>query len=107
MAVLKDRTRLTGLLAPAAGARLRPRRLFQQKKKYNQAVYWLELAGNTKDNSNNPEYEKYLVYLDLGVCYYYLKEYQKAYDTNEKAGKIIPNDKTYLGNKQIYEKYLK
>ncbi len=80
---------------------------FRRQKKYNQAVYWLELAENTKDNSNNPEYEKYLVYLDLGVCYYYLKEYQKAYDTNEKAGKIIPNDKTYLGNKQIYEKYLK
>ena len=36
----------------------------------------------------------------------YLKEYQKAYDTNEQAGKIIPQDKSYLKNKTIYEKYL-
>ena len=80
--------------------------LYRSQKKYSQAAYWLHLASNTKDNSNNPEYEKYLVYLDLGVCYYYLKEYQKAYDTNEQAGKIIPQDKSYLKNKTIYEKYL-
>lgn len=80
---------------------------FQRQKQYNIAIYWLELALNTKDESNNPKYEKYLCYIDLGVCYYYLKNYQQAYDNNEQAGQLIPNDKTYINNKKIYQQFLK
>lgn len=80
---------------------------FRRQKKYKLAVYWLELALNTKDSSNNQNYEKYLCYIDLGICYYYLKDYQKAYDNNEKAGKISPNNKTYLNNKKLYQQFIK
>ena len=79
---------------------------FRRQKNYQLAVYYLELALNIEDDSNNPEYEKYLCYLNLGFCYYYLKEYQKAYDANEEAGKINKNDNTYLKNKNIYQKFI-
>ena len=34
------------------------------------------------------------------------KDYKKAFETNEKAGKVNPHNNTYLKNKEIYEKYL-
>lgn len=80
---------------------------FRRQKQYKMGVYWLNLAVNSSEVSDNQQYEKYLSYISLGICYYYLKDYEKAYNTNEKAGKISPNSQTYINNKKIYQQFLK
>ena len=75
--------------------------VFLRKKLYSVAIYWFELALESADELNI-EYQKFISYISIGVCYYWLGDFKKANEFNEKAGKIRPNDSTYLNNKKYY-----
>ena len=77
-----------------------------RQKRYDEAIFWLEIAANIDDNSYTQKHDIFITYIKLGYCYYMKKDYKKAYETNEKAGKVNPHNNTYLKNKEIYEKYL-
>ena len=74
--------------------------------KYKEAVFWLELATTIDDNSFTKEHNRFVAYLKLGYSYFKIKEYQKAFDANEVAGRINPTNGSFLNNKEIYQKYL-
>lgn len=76
--------------------------IFIRKKLFKVAVYWFELALKATDEINM-EYQKFITYISMGVCYYWLGDFKKAYKYNEIAGKIRPNDVTYLENKRILQ----
>lgn len=74
---------------------------------FNIAIYWYELATTlTPDTTTGGFYNldsyDFIPYLQLCVCYDKLKEYEKAYEYNEKAGKIKPTDVAYLYNKNYF-----
>ena len=77
--------------------------VFIRKKYYKEAIYWLELATKSEEYEPNVDYKDFIPYIGLGVCYFWLNDKEKARIYNELAGKIKPNDKTYLDNKKIYE----
>lgn len=76
--------------------------VFLRSKKYELAVYWFKLAIDCKEEEVNKDYEKFLPYISLGVCYYWLNDIEKANEYNEKAGQEKPDDLTYIANKKIY-----
>ena len=78
--------------------------IFLEKKDYEVAKYWFEQAIQNKknveqDGDSNIDYNEFIPYIDLCVCYFWLGDLEKSYECNEKAGKIKPNDTTYLFNK--------
>ena len=75
--------------------------VFLRKKLYSVTIYWFELALESADELNI-EYQKFISYISIGVCYYWLGDLKKANEYNERAGKIRPNDSTYLNNKKYY-----
>lgn len=77
-----------------------------RQRRYNEAIFWLEAATNIEDNSYTKDHDIFITYIKLAYCYYIKKEYKKAYEINEIAGKINPRNITYLKNKQIYENSL-
>lgn len=83
---------------------------FISKKDFNTAIYWLNLALNMDyDISSGGFYSKdyydFFPLIELCVCYYNLGDTKLAMEYNEKAGKIKPNDSSYLNNKAFFEKY--
>lgn len=48
-------------------------------------------------------YYTWYPHLQLCVCYYNLKEYEKSYYHNEQARKYRPEDKRMQDNKKILE----
>lgn len=80
--------------------------IFLRREEYEIAVYWFLQALNSKDEEVNMDYERFIPYISLGVCYFWLRDFKKAYEFNKKAGEIKPNDATYLSNKEIYHKNL-
>lgn len=84
--------------------------IFLEEKNYTIAKFWYELAIQNSNGINpqlagdsNVDYNGYYPYINLCVCYFYLGDKNKAFDYNEKAGKLKPNDETYLFNKKIFE----
>lgn len=77
--------------------------IFIRKRYYKEAIYWFELALESKETETNIDYKGFIPYISLGVCYFWLNDKSKAEYYNELAGKIKPKDKTYLENKRIYE----
>ena len=77
--------------------------VFLNNKDYRTAIFWYELAvnENTDYRNANVDYNEFIPYISLCVCYYWIGNKEKAYEYNEKAGKIKPNDETYLFNKKI------
>lgn len=80
--------------------------IFLRRKQYEVAIYWFLLALDSKETEPNVDYQKFIPYISLGVCYFWLGDIKKAYENNEKAGEIKPKDETYLRNKKIYIKYV-
>lgn len=76
--------------------------VFLRKKQFLVAIYWFTLAVNSLEKEVNVDYEKFIPYISMGVCYYWLGDKKKAFEYNERAGIIKPNDETYLRNKEIY-----
>lgn len=79
---------------------------FMDRKEYDTARFWFESAIRNKkdvkeDGDANVDYNEYVPYIDLCVCYYWLGDLEKARECNEKAGRIKPDSETYLYNKKI------
>lgn len=79
--------------------------VFLEKKEYETAKFWFEVALQNNEKlkeSINVDYNEFIPYLSLCVCYYWLGDMKKSNDYNEKAGKIKPKDETYLENKKYF-----
>ena len=80
--------------------------MFLRKQKYELAIYWYSLAIESKETEINKEYEKFIPYISIGVCYYWLGKIDKAIEYNEMAGNINRKDETYIKNKEIYNNFI-
>ncbi len=82
---------------------------FLEQGKYQQAVFWYELAltRNRNDNSGafiSPDCYDYLPYIQLCLCHYHMGDLALAAAYNEKAGQIKPQAQAYIYNKTFFEK---
>lgn len=82
-------------------------KIFFNKKDYTNAIFWYETASCQNQNiiSNafiEPDTFNYIPYMQLCVIYYRMGDFVKANMYNEMAGKVKPNDKSYLYNKNIF-----
>lgn len=79
-----------------------------KNEKYNEAIFWYELASKMEYSIQNGGFSSidcygYIPYMQLCVCFDKLGKYQMASDYNDKAGEIKPDDKNYLANKRYFE----
>ncbi len=84
---------------------------FVERGLYHNAIYWYMLATKCERDVHGGGFflldcAEYLPYIQICVCYDRLGDIQKAIEYNEKAGAIKPNDKSYLYNKQYFERLL-
>ncbi len=79
--------------------------IFLDRKQYKTAIFWYEMAKKVGVDfiGENMDYNEFTPNLCIGVCYYWLNDIKKAKEYNNLAGKIKPNDETYIQNKTIYE----
>lgn len=82
--------------------------IFLDKKEYNTAVYWFEQALKNnrtveEDGDANVDYNEFIPYINLCVCYFWIGDIEKSKEFNELAGKIKPNDRTYIFNKEALQ----
>ncbi len=81
---------------------------FLYQNQCNIAIFWYETALTREINAESgafvlPDNYGYTPAIQLCVCYDKLGDHRRAYDYNEKAGKIKPNDPSYLHNKKYFE----
>lgn len=81
---------------------------FLSLNQYKTSIFWYNLATTIVPNTENGGFclldsYDFLPYIQLCVCYDKLKEYKIANKYNEKAGKIKPNDKSYILNKEYFK----
>lgn len=77
--------------------------IFMLKEQYFQAIFWYELAltipaDEKSGGFNDLDTHGYIPCIQLCVCYDKLKNYKKAEEYNNKAGKYHPNSASYLQN---------
>ncbi len=80
---------------------------FLDRKEYHKAIYWYEAASSKRVDEKSCGFilldsYGYKPYMQLCLCYDRLGNYEKAVEYNEKAGKLKPNDKSYLYNKNYF-----
>lgn len=81
--------------------------VFLEKGKYETARFWFETAIQNNEKLKetvNIDYNEFIPYISLCVCYYWLGDMERSNAYNEKAGKIKPQDETYLKNRTIFVK---
>lgn len=83
---------------------------FIQNKKYDMAIFWYKNAINNAKNYQNggfyiSDYEDFIPYINLCVCYFYKNDIKKAIYYNNLAGSIRPNNETYLYNYNLLKNY--
>lgn len=74
-------------------------------KDYIRAIYWYRLAIQpTTTNGGFKEIDSYgyIPLVQIGLCYYYLGDYKKAYRYNHRALKYKPFSTLILDNEKIY-----
>lgn len=78
--------------------------VFLERKDYKTSAYWYELAleKSHKLEESDIGYNEFYPAICLGVCYYWQGDKKKAFEYNERAGKLRPKDETYLYNKTIF-----
>ena len=96
---------------PSAEALCQLGNLFLSKKEYLSAIYWYSLAiqplpSNSKQFIEVDAY-KYIPYVQIGLCYYYLGDVDNAILFNSLAMKEKPNDKITINNDRFYNKIKK
>ena len=81
------------------------------EEKYREAAFWYETAAavgaqvsEQNGGFSSADCRGYIPYMQLCVCCDRLGEYQRAYEFNEKAGKIKPCDRNYLANKEYFSR---
>lgn len=81
---------------------------YREERNYSQAVFWYKLALNEKTQAGNgfvcPDYRGFIPCLWLCVCFDKLGDLSRAKHYNELAGKIKPQDPSYLHNKRYFDK---
>lgn len=78
------------------------------KEKYEAAIYWYNQAGQKTFNVNSAGFYikdcyDYIPYIGLCVCYFKLGDLVNSNKYNELAGKIKPNDTTYINNAKYFK----
>lgn len=87
-------------------------RYFYELNCYEQSIYWsaVALSCQRDDTSGafvSPDCYDYIPYMQLCLCYDKLKNYETANHYNELAGKIKPNNSSYLHNKSYFNRIMK
>jgi len=72
-----------------------------EKKEYQMAIFWYKLATELPKPKNrwaivNEASRTWLPNLQLGLCYYQLRDYNLSYQHNEIALSYRPNDKQII-----------
>lgn len=85
--------------------------IFMSLEQYEQAIYWyLKALENQRDENSGAFVQKscydFIPYIQLCVCYDRLGNHELAYQYNELAGKLKPNDPSYLFNQAYFSKIL-
>ncbi len=85
---------------------------FQTHDRLLQAIYWYERAMACKPNEKSGGFTlldcyDFIPLIELCVCYDRLGNQKLSMEYNERAGKIKPQNKAYLYNKQYFEEKLK
>ena len=83
-------------------------RHFQDREKYEQAVYWYKQAFTAKKDLTSGAFIReecygFLPAISLCVCYDRLGDRKKAEEYNELAGKYQPDSEYYLANKKYFD----
>lgn len=84
---------------------------FYRKRQYKTAVYWYVAATRHEPDPDQwsfsyPAYYTWYPHLQLCNCYYYLGQYDKSYEHNEKAREYVPQNQHVLYNKKLLEEKL-
>lgn len=82
---------------------------FLQKNELNSAIYWYEHALATNDDVRsgafvNLDYSGFIPCIQLCVIYDKLGDFERANAYNEEAGRLKPQNQSYLSNKQYFER---
>ena len=82
---------------------------FLQKNELNSAIYWYERALATNDDVQsgafvNLDYGGFIPCIQLCVIYDRLGDFERANAYNEEAGRLKPQNQSYLSNKQYFER---
>lgn len=81
--------------------------IWTQKNQIQKAIYYYNLALKNEKNNTlgfvQNDYYDYIPAISLCVLYWKLGNKKKSFYYNELAGKIKPNDKSYLFNKSLFE----
>ncbi|WP_066051349.1 glycosyltransferase [Robertmurraya korlensis] len=79
---------------------------FMEKREYETATFWYDCAINNKKTDTggfqNPDYWTWYPHLQLCVCYWELKDLEKSYEHNEKAGEYRPDHPSVLSNRTLF-----
>lgn len=83
---------------------------FIERKRYEQAIFWYEMALTCPRNDTSgafvlPDCYGYIPCIQLCVCYFHLGNITKAISYNEQAGLWKPQDPSYLYNKNYLAQY--
>lgn len=81
--------------------------VYMALKRYDEAIYWYELAKKMKPNLKsgafvNLECYHFLPNLQLCACYYHKGQYKRAKRFHEKAKKIHPDNSSVQTNEKIF-----
>ena len=81
---------------------------FFEEGSYRTAAFWYELAANNMlprptGGFIMPDSYDYIPYMQLCVCYHKLNDLQKSMEYNNLAGKLKPDDPSYLYNKAFFD----
>lgn len=84
---------------------------FLELKHIEKAIYWYAVALScSREDSTGafilPDCYDYIPYIQLCLCYDYIKDYKTAQHFNDLAGKCKPTDPAYLQNKKYFERIL-
>lgn len=80
---------------------------YRERRDYSKAVFWYKLAINRKPPSGGficPDYSGFIPCLWLAVCFDKLGDYSRARHYNDLAGEYKPQDKSFLHNKQYFDR---
>ena len=80
---------------------------FLDREKYNQAIFWYELALTRKINESSGGFilldcYNFIPYIQLCLCYFRIGDIEKAKEYNEKAGSVKPNDPSVIYNNEYF-----
>ena len=81
---------------------------FIKKQQFSRAAFWYCLALEVPTDNfayviDQPIYKTWLPHKQLGLCYYQLRDYKRAYQHNQHVLKYLPNDSDALTNIKVLE----